>query len=1201
MNDLPPIFTKIVFSWRRKKNIIKNIKKQIKYLFYIGDRIINHLEECCHCSIFPKTIFYENLALIHNINEKLHTLNHTPFDIRSVSFGGSYIFAIKLSKIRHEYVKFIQKMGCCRVSEIIHLLTNQVPEDLVYDDYPMAQDLIELLDDHFVVTQCDLYESTQLNKIQGIHDQTVKYPIFVKHNMFTKSFILRTQGCKIFIPVDHQLLSFHGFFRNEKSPSHLKYTFLHKKVQETHLELEKSNVDSAFLKGYLHTLPLKNLLLFNTKDLAEQCQQNFIEFKRLRNKSITDLLKEFLHTEIENQRDIIQVLLTASDSIETQFISLILYDMLEKDSPSVSKQLYKSLHWNHQQILFKTNHKSTHIKEEILEITEDSIPYEKRILLMKTDANIKSKAYDKLKEINNNKGGENTTKAQQYLDALLKIPFGIYKEEPIIYFLKNFRTRVSFFKQKTRAFLDYQHKDTDHWSSQEITQYFKCFQRYILDPTFLHDHLANICNCKQLQGILKTMSLSSNAKKEGLIQSIIEHRSQLDLSVIQDMWNLKYNKTHNPDAFSRFLIQHHQGKDPKFASKIIPKTLTHILENHKIWSEYLDERVTSINRVGQQLDNAVYGMKDAKKEIKRIIAQWINGSNEGYILGFEGPPGTGKTTLAKKGIASCLKGEDNKNRPFSFIALGGSTNGSTLEGHNYTYVGSTYGKIVECLIESKCMNPIIYIDELDKISKTEHGREIIGILIHLTDPSQNKEFSDKYFAGVKLDLSKCLIVFSYNDVSLIDRVLLDRIHRIKIDSLSRSDKIKVAKFHLIPEITKQVGFNTMDIVFSDEVLYHIIDEYTFEAGARRLKECIYDIVREVNLRALYENLELPFIVTKDVVEEVFDTKRKITIKQVPKVSRVGLVNGLYATSAGIGGITTIECFKYLSDSRLSLELTGQQGDIMQESMKVAKTIAWNLLPESRKDYIRNSTSFGLHIHCPEAAQPKDGPSAGVAITISILSLLSNIPVNHTVAVTGEIDLNGNVLEIGGLESKLEGAQLAGVQKVLCPVSNKQDVDRILKTNVDLQKAKLDIILIENIYEAIEHLLGKEHGVRNLFERNTISNLSHNDYLLMFKASCDEAKQLVCVLDAHTDLGILYASSSFKDLFGKNNLVNTSFLELIEDKTRNQAKQAFMQCIEGSHEACIRLKILGKQDTSSTVYCSVKKQDNNLICNIKIIS
>ena len=200
-----------------------------------------------------------------------------------------------------------------------------------------------------------------------------------------------------------------------------------------------------------------------------------------------------------------------------------------------------------------------------------------------------------------------------------------------------------------------------------------------------------------------------------------------------------------------------------------------------------------IKNITEDLGNAIHGHDNAKRQIERIIAQWINGNNSGYCLGFEGPPGIGKTSLAKKGIAKCLKDENNCPRPFSFIALGGSSNASTIDGHNYTYVGSTWGKIVDILMDSKCMNPIIFIDELDKVSKSEQGKEIIGVLTHLTDYTQNDGFQDKYFTGINLDLSKALFIFSYNDVNNIDKILLDRIHRIKFDIMTISDKIVIVK------------------------------------------------------------------------------------------------------------------------------------------------------------------------------------------------------------------------------------------------------------------------------------------------------------------------------------------------------------------------------------------------------------------------
>ena len=484
------------------------------------------------------------------------------------------------------------------------------------------------------------------------------------------------------------------------------------------------------------------------------------------------------------------------------------------------------------------------------------------------------------------------------------------------------------------------------------------------------------------------------------------------------------------------------------------------------------------------LDDAVYGHEEPKKQIERIIAQWINGNSTGYCFGFEGPPGTGKTSLAKKGLTKCLQDDDGNSRPFTFIAIGGSSNGSTLEGHSYTYVGSTWGKIVDVLMETKCMNPIIFIDELDKVSHTEHGKEIIGILTHMTDPSQNDEFSDRYFSGIKINLSKALIIFSYNDPSLIDPILLDRIHRVNFKALKKHEKIVIVKKYMLPEILKTVGFSKNNIIFRDDIIEYIIDNYTYEAGVRKLKEKMFEIIREINLRWHLSNnenktLEFPFIVNEDFIsKDIFSDKPKLQVKVIAPEPRIGLVNGLYATTVGLGGLTIIESYKIPSSSKLSLELTGKQGDVMKESMKVAKTVAWNILPNSIKNKIKNEWEitgpFGIHIHCPEGATPKDGPSAGGAITTAIISLLANIPIKNTIAMTGEIDLNGSIHAIGGLEAKINGAKRAGVKLVLCPKQNKDDLEKIIKDKESCihptKKEDFDVVMVENIWDILDIVL-----------------------------------------------------------------------------------------------------------------------------------
>ena len=249
---------------------------------------------------------------------------------------------------------------------------------------------------------------------------------------------------------------------------------------------------------------------------------------------------------------------------------------------------------------------------------------------------------------------------------------------------------------------------------------------------------------------------------------------------------------------------------------------------------------------------------------------------------------------------------------------------------------------------------------------------------------------------------------------------------------------------IIPQLLEITGYSTNDTVIGDAEIKYLIDTYTIEAGVRKLKEKLFELIREVNLKRIFDNeIKLPYIISIDFIKKHFNNKPKVHFKKIAKKPYVGLVNGLYATTAGTGGITLIEVMKTPpNDTKLALELTGQQGDVMKESMKCARTVAWNIIPDSIKKSIKNEWeeigSYGLHIHCPEASTPKDGPSAGITITIGIISRLTNIPVKNTVAMTGEIDLNGKVHKIGGLSYKIDGAKKAGVKLVLIPSDNYDD-------------------------------------------------------------------------------------------------------------------------------------------------------------------
>ena len=276
------------------------------------------------------------------------------------------------------------------------------------------------------------------------------------------------------------------------------------------------------------------------------------------------------------------------------------------------------------------------------------------------------------------------------------------------------------------------------------------------------------------------------------------------------------------------------------------------------------------------LDEAVYGLNDAKMQIMQMLGQLItNPKAIGTAIAIYGPPGTGKTSLVKEGISKIL------NRPFAFIALGGATDSSFLEGHSYTYEGSTWGKIVQIIIDSKCMNPVIYFDELDKISDTPKGEEIAGILTHLTDTSQNTQFHDKYFAEIDFDLSKCLFIFSYNDESKINPILKDRMYRIQTKGYNQKQKTVISNNYLLPRIREQVKFDDKEIIIPDSAIQYIIENLcNKEDGVRNLKRCLEIIYTKLNLYRLMKpgsnlfeedmslKVEFPFTVTKDIVDKL---------------------------------------------------------------------------------------------------------------------------------------------------------------------------------------------------------------------------------------------------------------------------------------------------------------------------------------------
>jgi ATP-dependent Lon protease len=374
---------------------------------------------------------------------------------------------------------------------------------------------------------------------------------------------------------------------------------------------------------------------------------------------------------------------------------------------------------------------------------------------------------------------------------------------------------------------------------------------------------------------------------------------------------------------------------------------------------------------------------------------------------------------------------------------------------------------------------ILYFDELDKAcSRNGSVNEITSILIHLTDPNMNKTFQDRFFQGIDFPLDKVVIIFSYNDPSLIDPILLDRLKQITIKPYTTNDKIKIVKNFIIPEIAQSIGLTDEWINMDDELIKFIIENYTNEAGVRSIKRKIEQIFLTLNLDKILEKNEFDNSIltkiTKDIIIRILDVpihKEQI----IGTESQIGIINGLYASSSS-GGIIQIQVFNnYSSKTIYDIKLTGKQGDIMKESIECSLTVALNYINNNLEKYsitkeqLNNIYEQGLHVHTPSTAIPKDGPSAGSAFTLAFISRLLNKKIKNNIAITGEIDLLGKITKIGGLTFKLMGAKKAGINQVFIPLENKSEYIEIKNKNPELFD-DFQIITFDNIIEVIDLIL-----------------------------------------------------------------------------------------------------------------------------------
>jgi len=889
---------------------------------------------------------------------------------------------------------------------------------------------------------------------------------------FYKQFHMKVYGIKVFIHNDilKKSLIVYGII-DDIGVDFLNDNFIKDKKNNIHKNLP-TNIEfhNDNFYSFILSLNLKDYLIYESEyEIYTKYAGYISQQQNIIQKQISNIVKEFISDDMYLKRNTLINLLIFSSNYESQYIAYLLYDLLSNDSNgSVDTQeqtiLFDSFPWPIKHFFKQAMKKTIQYTNDLSNFDINKIPLEQQICLLKTSDAVKEKAMMKLKEVKA-KSEDSGTKSRQYLDGLLKIPFSVYKREPILNIMDMNRTQFK------NIYIKYNISKTlpempckENYTSMEILKYIKQIKE-------THDPSKNIEKIKlnlltgdkkQLQkNITLINNLLSKYKKSNKIKYSLMNKQELksEIEKFFEMCKMEENIQIYNETINTF------SSSTSSNIKNLNGSINEIYDNMSQITDYM-------TNVKNTLDKAVHGHEKAKKQIERIIGQWINGEQDGYCFGFEGPPGVGKTSMAKKGLSNCLKDDKGVSRPFAMIQMGGDSNGSTLHGHNYTYVASTWGSIVQILMDKKCMNPIIFIDEVDKISRTEHGREIVGILTHLLDPAQNDCFQDKYFSGIDLDLSKALFILSYNDAESIDKILLDRVHRIKFNSLSLEDKLVICKTHILPEVYKKMGIEDM-IYFDDAVLKFIIDEYTLESGVRKLKELLFEIVGEINLDVLknYMTIEvtLPIKITiDDIKNKYFKDKKEMIVRKVPEENIVGFANGMYATSLGNGGTLPIHAKFYPCDKFLELKLTGLQQDVMKESMHVSLTIAWNLTSEERRKELRllydgEKNKYGINIHPGDSSVHKDGPSAGVTITSVIYSLLNNIPIRSKIAMTGEIQMSGEITAIGGLNYKILGSIKAGIKEFIYPKENKKDFDEFY------EKHKHDSILQDVTFKEVSHI------------------------------------------------------------------------------------------------------------------------------------
>ena len=456
-----------------------------------------------------------------------------------------------------------------------------------------------------------------------------------------------------------------------------------------------------------------------------------------------------------------------------------------------------------------------------------------------------------------------------------------------------------------------------------------------------------------------------------------------------------------------------------------------------------------IENAAKILDENHYGMKKVKERILETLAvRKVSHDADAPIICLVGPPGTGKTSIARS-VAQSL------NKEYVRICLGGVKDEAEIRGHRRTYVGAMPGRIIDGLRKAKVKNPLMLLDEIDKVSN-DYRSDTSSALLEVLDGEQNSHFVDHYI-DMPVDLSEILFIATANDLSEVSRPLLDRMEIIEVSSYTKNEKLHIAKEHLVAKQLKKNGLTKKSVRFTDKALAKIIDGYTMEAGVRELERMIAAVLRKV-VRKNYTvggvNIEKQIVITDKNLSEYLG-KVKFIKEKASRKNEVGIVRGLAWTAAGGD---TLEIEVNVLGGKPELILTGNMGDVMRESAQIALSYVRSVV---RKNQIFEENA--IHIHIPEGAVPKDGPSAGITMATAIYSAVTGKPVDASTAMTGEVTLRGRVMPIGGLKEKLLAAKTAGLKRVLVPLENKSDVEEFEEEIVQ----GLEIVYVSDMKEVLK--------------------------------------------------------------------------------------------------------------------------------------